>query len=75
MGRYEELMEAFAACRERAGSHRLTLGAKARAIMQGRYNVAIEDIRHLAYPVLRHRILTNFQAESERVRRRSRSRT
>ena len=45
----------------------LILGAKARAVMQGRYNVAIDDIRHLAYPVLRHRILTNFQAESEQV--------
>ncbi len=45
----------------------LILGAKARAVMQGRYNVAVEDIRHLAYPVLRHRILTNFQAESEQV--------
>jgi len=29
--------------------------------------VSVEDIRHLAYPVLRHRILTNFHAESERV--------
>jgi len=45
----------------------LILGGKARAVMQGRYNVSVEDIRHLAYPVLRHRILTNFHAESERV--------
>jgi MoxR-like ATPase len=45
----------------------LILAGKARAIMQGRYNVAIDDIRHLAYPVLRHRILTNFHAESEQV--------
>ncbi len=45
----------------------LILGAKARAVMEGRYNVSIEDIRHLAHPVLRHRILTNFQAESEQI--------
>jgi MoxR-like ATPase len=45
----------------------LILGGKARAVMQGRYNVSVEDIRHLAFPVLRHRILTNFHAESEQV--------
>jgi MoxR-like ATPase len=45
----------------------LILGGKARAIMQGRYNVSIDDIRHLALPVLRHRLLTNFHAESEQV--------
>jgi MoxR-like ATPase len=45
----------------------LILGGKARALMQGRYNVSFEDIRALAQPVFRHRILTNFHAESERV--------
>jgi MoxR-like ATPase len=45
----------------------LILGAKARAVIAGRYNVSVDDIRHLAYPVLRHRILTNFQAESEQI--------
>ncbi len=45
----------------------LVLAGKARAIMHGRYNVSCEDIRALALPVLRHRILLNFQAESERV--------
>jgi MoxR-like ATPase len=45
----------------------LVLGGKARALMRGRYHVAIEDIRALAHPVLRHRILRNFHAESERV--------
>ena len=40
---------------------------KARALMHGRYHVNFEDIRALAHPVLRHRILTNFHAESERV--------
>ena len=43
----------------------LVLGAKARALTQGRYHVSFDDIRHLAHPVLRHRILTNFHAESE----------
>ena len=45
----------------------LVLGGKARALMHGRYHVSFEDIRALAYPVFRHRILTNFHAESERV--------
>ncbi len=45
----------------------LVLAAKARAVMSGRYNVALEDIRHLALPVLRHRVLTNFHAESDRI--------
>ncbi len=45
----------------------MVLGGKARALVQGRYNVSFEDIRALAYPVLRHRILTNFHAESERI--------
>ena len=46
----------------------LVLGGKARAVMMGRYNVSIEDIRALAYPILRHRVLLNFHAESERVK-------
>jgi MoxR-like ATPase len=45
----------------------LVLGAKARAVTEGRYHVSFDDVRALAHPVLRHRILTNFQAESERV--------
>lgn len=45
----------------------LILGGKARAILHGRYNVSCEDVRAMALPVLRHRILLNFQAESERV--------
>jgi MoxR-like ATPase len=45
----------------------LVLGGKARALMRGRYHVALEDIRALAHPVLRHRILRNFHAESERI--------
>jgi MoxR-like ATPase len=45
----------------------LILAGKARALMQGRYNVSFEDVRALARPVLRHRVLTNFHAQSERV--------
>lgn len=36
--------------------------ARARALMEGRYNVAYEDIRYVAYPALRHRLITNFEA-------------
>jgi len=45
----------------------LILGSKALALINGRYNVAVEDIQKLAYPVFRHRILTNFHAESEGI--------
>jgi MoxR-like ATPase len=45
----------------------ITLGAKARAILHGRFAVTAEDIRHIAYPVLRHRLFTNFNADAEGV--------
>jgi MoxR-like ATPase len=45
----------------------LILGAKARALTNGRYHVTFDDIRALAHPVLRHRVLTNFRAESEGI--------
>jgi MoxR-like ATPase len=45
----------------------LVLGGKARALTNGRYHVSFEDIRALAHPVLRHRVLTNFHAQSEGV--------
>jgi len=45
----------------------LILGGKARALTQGRYHVSFEDVRALAHPVFRHRILINFHAQSERV--------
>ena len=45
----------------------LILGGKARAITEGRYHVSFEDIRALAHPVLRHRVLLNFHAESEGI--------
>jgi MoxR-like ATPase len=50
----------------RAGQS-LLLGAKARALLDGRSVVAHEDIREVALPVLRHRLLLNFQAEAEGV--------
>src|ERR1700704_141279 len=49
------------------GSQALVRGAKARALIHGRYHVAIKDIQALAGPILRHRIMTNFYAESERI--------
>ncbi|MBK5297319.1 MAG: AAA family ATPase [Vicinamibacteria bacterium] len=48
-------------------SQALILGGKARALIAGRYHVSVADIRALAHPILRHRIITNFYAESERV--------
>jgi MoxR-like ATPase len=46
----------------------LVLAAKCRALMKGRYHVAYEDIRALYIPVLRHRVLLNFHAESDKLR-------
>jgi MoxR-like ATPase len=49
-------------------SQYLILGAKARAVLHGRYYVKSEDVRAVAYPVLRHRIMTNFNAEAEGIK-------
>ncbi len=46
-------------------SQYLVIGAKARAILAGRFAASVEDVRALARPVLRHRVLPNFTAESE----------
>jgi MoxR-like ATPase len=46
----------------------LLLGAKTRAALEGRHFATVADIRAVAHPVLRHRILTNFAAESEGIR-------
>jgi MoxR-like ATPase len=48
-------------------SQALILAGKARALILGRYNVSVADIRALARPVLRHRVIPNFYAESERI--------
>lgn len=45
----------------------MILTAKARALVQGNFSVTQNDIRHVAFPVLRHRILMNFKAEAEKV--------
>jgi MoxR-like ATPase len=45
----------------------MLLGAKARALLAGRYHVAIEDIRYVAGPVLRHRLVTSFTAEADGI--------
>jgi len=50
----------------RAGQN-LILGAKARALMQGRFYATCDDVEQLALPVLRHRLITNFNAETEGV--------
>jgi MoxR-like ATPase len=48
-------------------SQSLILASKARALMQGRYHVSVADVRALARPILRHRIIPNFYAESEKI--------
>ncbi|MFT5497873.1 MAG: MoxR-like ATPase, partial [Kiritimatiellia bacterium] len=45
----------------------LVLGAKARAVLRGSYLVQLEDVDAVAVPVLQHRIITNFHAESEGI--------
>jgi MoxR-like ATPase len=48
-------------------SQSLVLAAKARALILGRYHVSVADVQALARPVLRHRIIPNFYAESDRI--------
>ncbi|MHB0936161.1 MAG: AAA family ATPase [Armatimonadota bacterium] len=47
------------------GAQGIVLASKVRALFQGRYHVAMEDIASIAYPVLRHRVLLNFEGEAE----------
>lgn len=49
------------------GIQNLVLASKARALMNGRYHVTFEDVQKLYIPILRHRILLNFQAESDKL--------
>jgi MoxR-like ATPase len=49
------------------GAQALVLGAKVKALSEGRYNVSIEDIKALAVPALRHRVILNFEGEAEGV--------
>ena len=50
----------------RAGQN-LVLGAKVRAVMNGRPIPSVDDVRAIAHPVLRHRIVTNFNADADGV--------
>ena len=49
------------------GLQYLLLGAKARAVLQGRSHATTDDVRAVAHPVLRHRVITNFSAESSGI--------
>jgi MoxR-like ATPase len=49
------------------GVQSLVLAGKARALLQGRYNAAFEDIKAVAKPSLRHRIILNFRGEAEGI--------
>src|SRR5438093_4244366 len=49
------------------GAQALVLGAKVKALAEGRYNVSVEDIKALAVPALRHRVILNFEGEAEGV--------
>jgi MoxR-like ATPase len=50
------------------GLQAVILAAKIRALLEGRYAVAIDDIRHVAPPALRHRMILNFEGEAEGVK-------
>jgi MoxR-like ATPase len=49
------------------GLQSLVLGAKVRALLEGRYNVAFDDVRAVALPALRHRVILGFEADAENV--------
>ncbi|HEY0009467.1 MAG TPA: MoxR family ATPase [Tepidisphaeraceae bacterium] len=68
-GKVPDFVEEFVAwgAGPRASQY-LILAGKARALLKGRYHVSTEDIRQVAIPVLRHRIVTNFNAEAEGIR-------
>ena len=50
-----------------AAGQSLILAAKARAVLHGRLHAGVADVRHIARPVLRHRIVTTFHAEAEGI--------
>ena len=49
------------------GAQSLLLGAKVRALTEGRFNVSFDDIHAVALPALRHRLILNFEAEAEGI--------
>ena len=50
------------------GLQAMVLGGKVRALLDGRFNVSVEDIRQVARPSLRHRVLLNFEGEAEEIK-------
>ena len=50
------------------GLQALVLGAKVRALLDGRFNVSLEDLQQVAKPALRHRLILNFEGEAEEVK-------
>src|SRR5437764_13198623 len=49
------------------GEQAMILGAKVRELAEGRYNVSLEDLKALAAPALRHRVILNFEGEAEGI--------
>jgi MoxR-like ATPase len=49
------------------GLQSVILAAKIRALLEGRYAVSIDDIKHVAAPALRHRMIMNFEGEAEGI--------
>jgi MoxR-like ATPase len=49
------------------GAQALSLAAKVRALLEGRYNVSFEDIRRVYLPAMRHRVILNFEAQAENI--------
>src|SRR6185436_5561146 len=49
------------------GAQTMTLAAKVRALLSGRYNVSFEDVRRAFLPAMRHRVILNFEAEAEGI--------
>jgi MoxR-like ATPase len=49
------------------GAQALVLGAKVKALADGRYNVSVDDLKQLAAPALRHRVILNFEGEAEGI--------
>jgi len=50
------------------GMEAMILGGKVRALLDGRFNVSVEDVQQVAHPALRHRMILNFEGEAEEVK-------
>ena len=49
------------------GAQAIVLAAKVRALLEGRFNVAFEDVRRVFLPAMRHRVVLNFEAQAESI--------